>query len=207
MENQTTFLRRKYRWTAGWYDILDAPWERKYRRWRPLLAGDLRGRMLEAGVGTGRNLSHYSAGERVVGMDLSEAMLMRALQRAKTSAAAISLIQADALNLPFHDTSFDAYLSIFLYCVLPDQLQSQALEEMSRVLVPGGRFRLLEIVYSKQRRIHFAQTLMAPLVQHLYGARFDRRTLAKIESMSGLEITGTRFLKDDTYLLIEGRRL
>ncbi len=206
METKTNFLRRKYGWTAGWYDILDAPWERIYRGWRPLLAGDLRGRIMEAGVGTGRNLSCYSADDRVVGLDLSEAMLTRAGQRAKTGAAAISLVQADALHLPFQDASFDAYLSTFLYCVLPDQLQSQALMEMSRILIPGGKFRLLEIVYSKHRRIRLGQTLLAPLVQRVYGARFDRKTLSKIKGMDSLEITGTRFLKDDTYLLIEGRR-
>ncbi len=206
METKTTFLRRKYSWTAGWYDTLDYPWERIYRRWRPLLVGDMRGHILEAGVGTGRNLSYYAPGNLVIGLDLSEAMLSRATQRAKACPTAISLIQADALNLPFQNASFDAYLSTFLYCVLPDQLQSQALIEMSRVLVLGGMFRLLEIVYSKHSRIRLGQILLAPLVERLYGARFDRRTLSKIEGMSSLDITGTRFLKDDTYLLIEGRR-
>jgi hypothetical protein len=49
----------RYNITALFYDLLDSPWELQYRKWRPELVGDLRGEVLEAGVGTGRNLGHY----------------------------------------------------------------------------------------------------------------------------------------------------
>ncbi len=52
-------LPAKYDATAWFYDILDFPWELQYRRWRPALVGDVRGSVLEAGVGTGRNLPYY----------------------------------------------------------------------------------------------------------------------------------------------------
>ncbi|MFQ5677566.1 MAG: hypothetical protein ACE5G1_16875, partial [bacterium] len=52
-------LQAKYNITARFYDILDYPWERQYKRWRPGLVKDVRGRVLEAGVGTGRNLKYY----------------------------------------------------------------------------------------------------------------------------------------------------
>jgi ubiquinone/menaquinone biosynthesis C-methylase UbiE len=199
-------LRKKYQGTAAWYDILDSPWERVYRRWRPGLTANLHGRILEVGVGTGRNLPAYPAGAQVVAVDLSEAMLTRAQGRVRALQNYFAFVQADALALPFPDSSFDAYLSTFLYCVLPDELQAAALSEMGRILRPGGKFRLLEIVYSQRARIKLGQVLLAPLVKRIYGARFDRTTLARLKDMHDLQITDTRFLKDDTYLLIEGLR-
>jgi hypothetical protein len=52
-------LQLKYDITAWFYDILDYTWEREYRHWRPQLVGDVRGDVLEAVVGTGRNLNDY----------------------------------------------------------------------------------------------------------------------------------------------------
>jgi len=75
------------------------------------------------------------------------------------------------------------------------------------VLKQGGRFRLLEMVYSKNKTIRKRQDFFAPFVEKVYGARFDRDTLRHIEQSSNLKVTNTSFLKDDTYLLIEGTRV
>jgi len=74
------------------------------------------------------------------------------------------------------------------------------------VLKLGGRFRLLEMVYSKNRKIRKRQDFFAPFVEKVYGARFDRNTLRHLEQSSKLKVTNTSFLKDDVYLLIEGIR-
>ena len=71
-------LQAKYNITACFYDLLDYPWERLYQKWRPGLVGDIRGKVLEAGVGTGRNLEFYHRDVDLVGIDLSEPMLHRA---------------------------------------------------------------------------------------------------------------------------------
>lgn len=206
-ESPTAGLERKYRFTSRVYDLLDWPWERQYRRWRPSIVGDVEGRALEVGVGTGQNLSHYPSGVELHAVDLSRPMLERAQRRASSARCRVSFHHADALDLSrFSDHSFDWYIATFLYCVLPDQLQARALAEMSRVLAPGGRFRLVEILYSHHRGRRLAQRVMAPCVHLLYGARFDRRTMEHLARVSGVEVTLTRWLKDDTYLLIEGRR-
>lgn len=49
----------RYNVTAVFYDILDLHWERQYRKWRPELIGDIRGAVLKAGAGTGRNLRYW----------------------------------------------------------------------------------------------------------------------------------------------------
>lgn len=204
---RTAPLERKYRLTARVYDILDWPWELQYRKWRPEILADLEGRVLEAGVGTGRNLRHYPGGVEVHAVDLSEAMLARARRRARLARCPVTLRRADALDLRhLDDDAFDGYVSTFLYCVLPDELQPPALGEMARVLRPGGRFRLVELLYSRQPARRFVQRLLAPFVEAVYGARFDRHTLEHVEEAPGLEITGTRWLKGDTVLLVEGRR-
>lgn len=205
---RTAPLERKYRYTAPLYDLLDWPWERQYRKWRPEILGDLAGRVLEVGVGTGRNLRHYPSDVDLHAVDLSEAMLARARERAADARCRVTLRRADALALDhLDDGAFDWYVSTFLYCVLPDELQPAALAEMARVLAPAGRFRLLEIVYSDRFWRSLPQRILAPLVERIYGARFDRRTREHLEATPGLELTGVRWLKEDTHLLLEGRRL
>ena len=204
---RTAELERKYNRTARVYDFLDWPWERQYRRWRPLIVGDLEGRVLEVGVGTGRNLRFYGPDAEVEAVDLSGAMLARARKRAASTDRSIELRQADALSLDHvEDGSLDWYVATFLYCVLPDELQSPALEETARVLRPGGRFRLVEILYSKKVHRRLIQRAFAPFVKRVYGAQFDRRTRSRIAGIPELEITSTRWLQGDTHLLIEGKR-
>jgi ubiquinone/menaquinone biosynthesis C-methylase UbiE len=87
---------------------------------------------------------------------------------------------------------------------MPDELQPMALYQFSRVLKPGGRFRLLEMIYSKNREIRRRQDFFTAFVEKVYGARFDRKTVQYIEESAGLDITSKRFLKDDVYLLVEG---
>jgi SAM-dependent methyltransferase len=67
--------RRIYERIAPFYDLLELPFEYGvYRSIRPLLFQGLSGRILDAGVGTGRNTPFYPAGSEVVGVDSSSAM-------------------------------------------------------------------------------------------------------------------------------------
>ena len=200
-------LQAKYDITAWFYDLLDFPWELQYRRWRPGLLEDVRGRVLEAGVGTGRNLRYYPPEASVTGIDLSQSMLRRAAKRGRQAACQFVLRQEDAATMASIPSShFDWLISTFLCCVMPDHLQPLAIAQFERVLKPGGRFRLLEMVYSKAPRLRRRQEFFAPFVERVFGARFDRNTLAHVRAASKLRLLSTRFLKHDTYLLIEGER-
>jgi len=201
-------LQKKYNITACFYDILDYPWERIYRKWRPTLVGDLRGKVLEAGVGTGRNMEFYHKDVELVGIELSKQMLSKAQKRTKRSKCKVKLVHEDATVMQsIKSNQFDWVYATFICCVMPDEIQKLAIEQFSRVLKQGGRFRLLEIIYSKNKTIRRRQELFAPFVEKIYGARFDRNTLRYIEESSTLKVTATSFLKDDTYLLIEGIRI
>jgi len=201
-------LQEKYRITAIFYDFLDYPWERIYKKWRPALAGDLRGKVLEAGVGTGRNLPYYHEDVDLLGIELSRDMLRKAKQRAKKARCKVKLIHEDASVMQsIASNRFDWVFSTFMCCVMPDEIQQLAIAQFARVLKQGGRFRLLEIIYSKDRKIKRRQDFFAPIVEKVYGARFDRNTLHYIEQCTDLKITNTSCLKDDSYLLIEGIRV
>ena len=177
MREENLSLRAKYNITAMFYDILDYPWERVYREWRPRLLGDLRGKVLEAGVGTGRNFKHYHESVELTGVDLSDVMLRKAASKAKKAGCKIELLHDDASVMRLVDSNkYDWIISTFLCCVMPDKFQPMALEQFSRVLKPGGKFRLLEMVYSKNREIRRRQDFFTSFVEKVYGARFDRKT-------------------------------
>jgi ubiquinone/menaquinone biosynthesis C-methylase UbiE len=198
-------LQDKYKVTSLFYDLLDYPWERQYKQWRPKLLEDISGSVLEAGVGTGRNLKYYNENVQLTAIDLSPEMLQIATRRAKSAKCQIQLETMDASNLvAIEENTFDWLVSTFLCCVMPNELQPKAIDEFVRVLRPGGRFKLLEMVYSSNPKKKRFQKMIAPLVEKIYGARFDRKTLAILKEHPKIELTHTSFLKDDTYLLIEG---
>ncbi len=205
MSQENEKLKNKYSITALFYDILDYPWERQYRQWRPDLLKDVRGKVLEAGVGTGRNLKYYHPDVHLTGIDLSPAMLKRAEKRARDARCKVTLKQEDATLLSsIPSNHFDWFFSTVICCVMPDQLQPLAIQQFARVLKPGGHFRLLEMIYSKDPRMRKRQERFAPFVEKVYGARFDRNTLSYLHQSKTLKVTQTRFLKDDVYLLMEG---
>ncbi len=156
-------LRRKYRWTSWVYDVLDYPWELQYRKWRPGVIGDLWGDVLELGVGTGRNLEFYPPGVRLTAVDLSPHMLARAGRRASRASCAVRLLQGNAAHLQeLPDCSFDWVVSTFMCCVMPDALQPLAIGEIARLLRPGGRFRLIEMIYSKAPVLPAGRSALPP---------------------------------------------
>jgi ubiquinone/menaquinone biosynthesis C-methylase UbiE len=135
----------RYQRIAWAYDLLDLPFEYgRYRKIRPQMFRGLSGRILDAGVGTGRNFPFYPPGSEVVGIDLSPAMLAHAERRRSTAAAPVDLRQMDVTRLDFPDRSFDAAVATFLFCTLPDELQAAAMRELGRVVKPGGIIRCLE---------------------------------------------------------------
>jgi len=200
--------RDRYGITAWFYDLLDSPWEMQYRKWRPKLVGDLHGEVLEAGVGTGRNLRYYPSHVALTALDFSPAMLRHASRRRSGAACSVRLLEDDACTMTTIDSGrYDWVVATFLCCVLPAGLQTQAIAQFERVLKPGGKFRLLEMVYSKDPELRRRQDFFAPFVEKVYGARFDRDTHRHLLHHAGLKVTAQNFIKHDTYLLIEGEKI
>ncbi len=199
--------QKRYAVTAWFYDILDFPWELQYRKWRPGLLEDVSGEVLEAGVGTGRNLKYYPPRVNLTAMDFSPAMLRKASRRCAKASCNVQFVHEDASRMEsIPSDRYDWIVAFFLCCVLPRELQDRAVSEFARVLKPGGRFRLLEMRYSGDPALRKRQDFFAPFVAKVYGAGFDRETLRYVQNNPNLKVTGTRYLKHDTYLLIDGVR-
>jgi ubiquinone/menaquinone biosynthesis C-methylase UbiE len=198
-------LRERYQRIAPFYDLLDFPFEHgRYRHIRPLLFAGLSGRILDAGVGTGCNIPYYPADACMTGIDLSSAMLARARQRAKAVGRTVDLQLMDVTRLDLPDDMFDAAVASFLFCVLPDEFQPDALRELRRVIKPGGTLRLLEYIRPTGALRSFIARLWEPWMAFAYGAGFDRRTQAHLRDL-GFEIVESRFVVDDLIQMIEVR--
>lgn len=114
---------------------------------RELLAG-ARGRVLEVGAGTGLNLELYPE-QGIESLALTEPdphMVKQLHGKLADSDREAELIEAPAENLPFDDDSFDTAVVTLVLCTVPDQ--PAALQEISRVLKPGGQLLFLEHVRS-----------------------------------------------------------
>jgi ubiquinone/menaquinone biosynthesis C-methylase UbiE len=195
----------RYQRIAPFYDLLDLPFEaRRYQVVRPLLFENLGGRLLDAGVGTGRNCAFYPPDAVVSGIDTSPAMLVRAQRRCPTLAEAGRLYQMDVTRLEFPPGSFDGAVASFLFCVLPDDLQVPALRELGRVVKRGGLIRLLEYVRPHGTFRRLITRLWQPWVAWVYGASFDRQTEKHVPE-AGLQIVESRYVVGDLLKLITAR--
>jgi len=109
-------------------------------RWRRQLFAHLTGSILELGAGTGLNFVVYGPADRVTAIDIEPNLLWAAQSRA--AQGNVSLVLADAQQLPFADAMFDYVTSALVFCTIPDP--AHALREVARVLRPHGRLVQLE---------------------------------------------------------------
>ena len=194
-----------YRRIAAFYELLDLPFEvGRYRALRPVRFAGLSGTILDAGVGTGRNMPVYPQGARAAGIDPSPAMLARARRRRDCLGLEVALEETDVLHTSFPDHAFDTVVASSLFCVLPPERQAPALRELARIFKPGGRIRILEYAYSQDPFRRLVMRLWAPWVRWAYGAAFDRATEGYLAE-AGLQIVETRFLYKDVIKLIVAR--
>ena len=128
---------------AAVYDPMNRPAEHGWLgRRREALLADLGGDVLEIGAGTGANLSHYRAAERVVLAEPSEPMRAHIGTKLADARVPVEVSPAPAASLPFDDGSFDAVVCTLVLCTVPDV--PAALAEVMRVLRRGGELRFLE---------------------------------------------------------------
>src|SRR5436190_5242928 len=169
---------------AAMYDRLMAGTERAGladRRAR-LVAG-ARGTTLELGAGTGLNLRHYPAA--VTDLVLAEPdrhMARRLRERLAKAGRPAEVVEAPAERLPFEDGRFDTVVVTLVLCTVQDP--AQALEEIARVLKPGGRLLFLEHVRAPDgaRLSRWQDRLERPWGWFGGGCHPNRDTVAALEA-------------------------
>lgn len=194
----------KYNRIASLYEILDLPLELPYfRKWRKKALSDLSGKVLEVGIGTGRNLKYYPSRCSVTGIDNSKGMLDQAGKKAK-GMKNITLLLMDAEHLDFPDNSFDYVVTTFVLCTIPYPVK--ALKEMRRVLKPSGEFIALEHMLSNDPLIVFLEELIKPFLFLLFGDHTTRHTVENIEK-SGFSIQEIKNLAlKDVFRIIRAKK-
>jgi ubiquinone/menaquinone biosynthesis C-methylase UbiE len=139
-----------------------------------------RGRTLEVGVGTGRNIADYPAETDLTGVDISRAMLQIAEARATRLGRAVELRIGDAQNLDFPDGSFDTVAAILFLSAVPDQ--HRAISEIRRVLRPGGLLLVLDHARSTVAPVRWLQRPLNPVVARFARWEFMRNPLDDVTS-------------------------
>jgi len=164
--DKTTVTKAYTRW-APIYDLVFGAVFDRGRRAATEAADQIGGRILEVGVGTGISLPDYSRDNRIVGIDLSEAMLRKAQQRVEdlelTNVEKLEVM--DAEHLAFPDESFDVVVASHVISTVPHP--ETALDECARMLRPGGEMILISRVGAEAGLRHAIERILQPIVRQL----------------------------------------
>ena len=185
--NITSRSKKKYNRIARFYDLHSKFAEKLwFSEWRNQFILPLNGKILEAGIGTGKNMEYYNPKAEVIGIDFSEKMLQIAKEKlVKSGKRNITLRQMDAKNLKFKDNSFDYVVTSCVFCSVPNPMKG--LKEIRRVLKPTGRLIMIEHVLSKNLLIALIEHTLNPITKYLMGVNINRNTKQNIIH-SGMKI-------------------
>lgn len=174
-------------------------WFRGFRWFiTPLLAraaaGQVRGRILDCGCGTGSNLAMLEPFGEVFGFDLTWRGLAFAHERGHRRIA-----RASIGAIPFQSGSFDIVTSFDVFQCLPDPLESAAAHEMARVLKPGGaavlNFAALDVLRG-------AHSVLAEEVR-----RYSRERVRQVMEGAGLRVERLTFVFASLFPLMLAARV
>jgi len=152
-------------------------------------------------AGTGRDCEFYPQGTNVVGVDFSPAMLVFARRRVRLSAATVELKQMDVTRLNISAGSFDGVVATFLLCILPDDQQVVALQELDRIVKCRCDHPAPGVCPTSWGDPSDYGGDWEPWSGWAYGAGFDRRTEEYIPE-AGWELVEARNVVDDLLKLL-----
>ena len=190
MEQASEKIRRRYDRAARFYDLFESPMEMMaLKKCRIEVMKELKGKVLEVGVGTGKNIEYYPEEIEITAIDFSEKMLAKAKEKAKKFNKKVTLMPMDVQNLNFPDNTFDTVFTTCVFCSVPDPIKE--LKEIRRVCKPTGKIIMIEHVRSEGKVLGLIMDVLNPLVVNTYGANINRRTVENIHraGYTNVEVT------------------
>lgn len=159
---------------------------------REELLQSARGRVLEIGIGTGRNLPFYRPAqiESLCGLDPASQMHRLAQRRAHDSGMQIELLTLSAESIPAPDASFDTVVCTFTLCTIPDPVA--ALREMRRVLKPAGQLLFCEHGSAPDAGVRRWQDRLTPWWKPLAGGCHLNRDAPALLREAGFVVSGLK---------------
>lgn len=166
---------------------------------RDVLA-DVSGVVLEIGVGPGYNLPLYAGVTKLYALEPSDELRAIAQGRAEGLSFPVEFLAAGAEDIPLPDNSVDTVVSTWVMCSVSDP--QKVMQEIKRVLKPGGRFVFVEHGASHNAFLHAIQRAITPVSKHFTGnCHFDRKITRLIED-AGFSIQGLSHPKEHLKPLI-----
>ncbi|MGZ4620016.1 MAG: class I SAM-dependent methyltransferase [Frankiaceae bacterium] len=158
------------------------------RSLRSRVCANLSGEVIEIGFGSGLNVPYYpQAVTRVTAVDPSENAWLLAGRRVAATSIPVRRSGLDGQSLPFPDNSFDAALSTWTMCTIPDV--ATALAELRRVLKPGGRLHFLEHGLAPDESVRRWQRRIEPVNKRIFGGCHLTKPIAELIAAAGFTVT------------------
>jgi ubiquinone/menaquinone biosynthesis C-methylase UbiE len=181
--------------------LIDFGMRRKqFGKLREQLVGRARGRVLEIGVGSGRNLPFYARDlEILLGLDPSRALLQMARRHSTWVHFRVELTEGRAEDIPLDDHAVDHVVMTWTLCSVGDPIR--ALREVRRVLRPGGSLLFIEHGRAPDPRVCRWQDRLTPLWRRLAGGCHLNRAIDRLIAQSGLRVAEL-----ETGYLVKGPR-
>ena len=128
-----------------------------------------------------------------------------AAKRLSASTIPVERSGLDGQSLPFADDSFDAALSTWTMCTIPDV--GAALSELRRVLRPGGTLHFVEHGLAPDAGVQRWQHRLEPVQKRLFGGCHLTRPIADLVTGAGFTITELDVFYEDGLAEVPRRRL
>lgn len=150
------------------------------------------GRVLEIGIGTGRNFPFYNPQQvdSLVGLDPAEQMNAKALKRARQVGMTVELMGVSAEGIPGDDNAFDTVVCTFSLCTIPDPVA--ALHEMRRVLKSDGELLFSEHGLAPDAGVQRWQHRLSPGWSRIAGGCQLNRDIPQLLDAGGFVIDEMR---------------